>query len=36
MMHKNFVASLIVQFVPDTGCGPNLLYKRMKLCEKQI
>ena len=28
--------ALIARFVPHTGCGPNSIYKRIKLCEKQF
>jgi len=35
-MHKNFVEALIVGFVPHPGCGPNSIYTRIKLCDKQF
>jgi len=28
--------ALIAQFVPHPGCGPNSIYTRIKLCEKQF
>jgi len=28
--------ALIAWFFPQPGCGPNSIYARIKLCEKQI
>jgi len=35
-MHKISWAAFIARFVPHPGCGPNSIYTRIKLGEKQI
>jgi len=35
-MHKIPREALIAWFVPHPGCGPNSIYTRIKLCDKQI
>jgi len=35
-MHKIPLEALIARFVHHSGCGPNSIYKRIKLCDKQI
>jgi len=35
-MHKISWEALIARFVPHSGCGPNSIYTRIKVCEKQF
>jgi len=35
-MHKISWEALIARFVAHPGCGPNSLYTRINLCEKQF
>jgi len=35
-MHEISREALIARFVPHPGCGPNSIFTRIKLCEKQF
>jgi len=35
-MQKISWEAFIARFVPHLGCGPNSIYTRIKLCEKQF